>query len=96
MKKIHINKNQFSDLINLINGVFFPLKNFVSKEEFIKIIDNKKFKKHFYPFPIFFGVSKEVYLKSKESISLDLYFKKKYLLNISNIDYYDLKKKKNL
>ncbi len=94
MKKIHINKNQFSDLINLINGVFFPLKNFVSKEEFIKIIDNKKFKKHFYPFPIFFGVSKEVYLKSKESISLDLYFKKKYLLNISNIDYYDLDKKK--
>ena len=42
MNKIDINKNQFSDLINLVNNVFYPLKNFVSKEEFKKIIDNKK------------------------------------------------------
>ena len=31
MDKINIDQNQFSDLINLTNGVFFPLKNFVSK-----------------------------------------------------------------
>ena len=42
MDKIHINKNQFSDLINLLNNVFYPIKNFVSKKEFIQIIDNKK------------------------------------------------------
>ena len=41
MNKIDINKNQFSDLVNLINNVFLPVKNFVSKEEFIEIINKK-------------------------------------------------------
>ena len=94
MKKININEKQFSDLINLINGVFFPLTNFVSKEEFKQIIDNKKYKKKFYPFPIFFGITKEIYLKFKKCKSINLYFKKKYLLNISKINFYELDKKK--
>ena len=44
MNKIHINKNQFSDLINLFGYVFFPLKNFVSRDEFLQIVDIKKYK----------------------------------------------------
>ena len=52
MDKIDINQNQFSDLINLLNGVFFPLKNFVTKEEFLEIINNKKIKNKFFPLPI--------------------------------------------
>jgi ATP sulfurylase len=58
MNKIHISQNQFSDLINLVNGVFLPINNFVSKKEFIQIIDNQKYKNHFFPFPITFGVNK--------------------------------------
>ena len=42
MNKINITKNQFSDLINLFNDVFLPLKNFVTKEDFLKIINKKK------------------------------------------------------
>ena len=61
MNKINITKNQFSDLINLFNNVFLPLKNFVTKEEFLKIINKKKFKNHFFPLPIYFGVSKEIF-----------------------------------
>ena len=48
MNKLHISQNQFSDLINLLNNVFFPLKNFVTKEEFLKIIYKKRFKKNFF------------------------------------------------
>ena len=96
MNKIHINKNQFSDLINLRNDVFYPLKNFVSKKEFIKIINNKKYKNKFFPLPITFGVTKEVYSKIKNKKSFDIYYKKKYLINIFNVNFYNLDKKKNI
>ena len=41
MEKININKNQFSDLLNLINNVFFPLKKFVNQKEFNEILKRK-------------------------------------------------------
>jgi sulfate adenylyltransferase len=94
MEKIHINKNQFSDLINLRNDVFYPLKNFVSKKEFIKIINNKKYKNQFFPLPITFGVTKEIYLRFKKIKSFDLYYENKYLINIHNVNFYNLDKKK--
>ena len=94
MAKIHINKNQFSDLINLFNDVFLPLKNFVSKKEFLQIINNKRFKNQFFPIPIFFGVTKEIFLKSKEKKSFNLYYKNKYLINIYNVSFYSLDKEK--
>ena len=62
MDKIHITQNQFSDLLNLLNDVFFPLKNFVTKLEFLQIINNKKYKNHFYPLPIYFGINKKTFL----------------------------------
>jgi len=94
MNKIHINKSQFSDLINLRNNVFFPLKNFVSKKEFVQIIDNKKYKNQFFPLPITFGITKEIYSKFKMKKSFDLYYKNKYLINIYNVNFYNLNKKK--
>lgn len=93
MNKIHISQNQFSDLINLINGVFFPLKNFVSKKEFLEIINYKKFKNKFFPLPIYFGINKKTYLKIKNKNNFDVYYKKKYLLNIYNTKFYSLDKK---
>lgn len=92
MNKINITKNQFSDLINLFNDVFLPLKNFVTKEDFLKIINKKKFKNHFFPLPIYFGVSKEIFLKSNKKDNFDLYYKNKYLLNIYNVKFYNLDK----
>ena len=94
MNQININKNQFSDLLNLINDVFYPLNNFVSKKEFIQIINHMKFQNKFFPIPIFFGVNKNLYTKIKNKKQLNLYYKKKYLLNIHNINFYNLDKKK--
>ena len=93
MDKINITQNQFSDLLNLLNDVFFPLKNFVTKVEFLEIINNKKFKKFFFPLPIYFGINKETYLKLKKKKKFNLYFNNKYLLNIHNIKFYSLNKK---
>ena len=94
MDKINITQNQFSDLINLLNGVFLPLKNFVTKEEFLEIINNKKIKNKFFPLPIYFGVNKETYLKFKKKNTFNLYFKNKYVLNIYNVKFYSLNKKR--
>ena len=54
MDKINITKNQFTDLVNLLNDVFLPLKNFVTKIDFLEIINNKNFQNNFFPFPVFF------------------------------------------
>ncbi len=94
MDRIYINKNQFSDLINLINNVFFPLKNFVNKKEFIKIIENKKYKNFFFPFPVFLGLNKITYNKVKNRKNLNIYYKNKNLLTACNLNFYNLDKNK--
>ena len=94
MNKIYINQNQFSDLINLLNDVFFPLKNFVSKKEFLEIIKNKKFQNNFFPLPIYFGIDKKTYLKLKNKNTFDLYYGNRYLLNVYNVKFFSLDKKK--
>lgn len=94
MNKIHITQNQFSDLLNLLNDVFFPLENFVTKKEFLDIINNKKFKTKFFPFPVFFGVRKQIYTNFKNKNNINLYYDKKYLMNIYNIKFYNLDKSK--
>ncbi len=53
MNKIYINKNQFSDLLNLVNDVFLPLKRFVNKDEFLNIIQKKNLKNLFFLFLYF-------------------------------------------
>ena len=61
MLRLNLNQNQFSDLLNLSNDVFFPIKKFVNKSEFEKILDKLQYKKKFYPYPIFFGINKYTY-----------------------------------
>ena len=61
MPKLHINQNQFSDLLNLTHKVFYPLKNFINKSQFLSIINKMEYEKKFFPFPIFFGISREKY-----------------------------------
>ena len=94
MEKININKNQFSDLLNLINNVFFPLKKFVNQKEFNEILKRKKFKNSFFPFPIFLGIPKNTYAKVKNEKSLNIFYKRKILLKAKNIIFYNLNKKK--
>ena len=50
----NLNYKQYSDFLNLTNGVFSPLKNFVTRDQFSKILISNKFKENFFPFPIFF------------------------------------------
>ncbi len=94
MQKISLNQNQFSDLLNLNNNVFFPLKNFVNKNEFELIVNKSQFKKKFFPFPIFFGVNKFTFKKIKYAKKIHLYYKKKIVATISKPIFFDVDKKK--
>ena len=76
MANLQINKNQFSDLLNLLNGVFFPLKHFVNKVNFLNILYNRKINKSFFPIPIFFGVTKKNYNKIHNLNYVKLFYKK--------------------
>ena len=64
--KFKLNYKQYSDILNLNNDVFYPLKNFVNKNEFNLILKRKIFNKKFFPFPIFFGLSREQFKKIKK------------------------------
>ena len=77
MDKLYINKEQFSDLLNLHYGVFHPLKKFVNEKAFKSILLSNKINKKFFPFPIYFGVSEEKYKKYKYKKHLNIYYKKK-------------------
>lgn len=93
MDRINLSQNQFSDLINLLNKVFYPLKNFVDKKIFEQIIKFQKINGKFFPYPIFFGVNKKKYLKLKEKTKIKLYFKKKEITSIENINFFKIDKK---
>lgn len=83
MLKISINKNLFSDLLNLYYGVFYPINHFVNKEEFLSILLKKNINKKFFPLPIFFGISRECYKKIKNEKLIQIFYKKKYLALIN-------------
>lgn len=94
MLRLNLNQNQFSDLLNLSNDVFFPLKKFVNKNEFEKILDKLQYKKKFYPYPIFFGINKYTYKKIINAEKLNFYFRSKLIASISNINFFNIDKKK--
>ena len=91
MINLQINKNQFSDLLNLINGVFFPLKHFVNETDFKKILYSRRINKRFFPLPIFFGVTKKNYNKINNLNNVKLFYKKKYLALITIKSIYKIK-----
>ena len=59
MLTLPLTKEQFSDLLNLYYGVFFPLKHFVN-EKFQEYFSIKKFRNNFFPLPIYLGITKKI------------------------------------
>ena len=73
--KLSIKKHALTDIINLKFGVYNPLKEFVSKEEFLKIVYHFKTKDNkFFPFPIFLNISPKIYKKIKFKNKLSVYY----------------------
>tara|TARA_B100000989_G_C19511894_1_gene459521 strand:- start:326 stop:1354 length:1029 start_codon:yes stop_codon:yes gene_type:complete len=92
MKILNLNYKQYSDLFNLKNNLFFPLKNFVNKDELKSILFKKRFRNFFFPFPITFGLNKSKYLKFKHDKKLILVYKSQKIAIINKIEYFHFDK----
>ena len=91
--KFKLNYKQYSDFINLTNNVFYPLKNFVNKDEFDLILLKQKFNNNFFPLPIFFGLNKIQYNKIKKNKSLNLKNKTKNIEKINKMEFFNINTK---
>ena len=88
--KFKLNYKQYSDFINVVNNVFYPLKNFVNKQEFNSILQNQKFKDKFFPFPIFFSLNKNQFNKIKNVKKLTLTYKSKNIAEINELEFFSI------
>ena len=88
--KFKLNYKQYSDFINLTNNVFYPLTNFVNKQEFDSILQKQKLKKKFFSFPIFFGLRKDQFNKVKDKKQLTLVYKSKNIAIINKLDFFSI------
>jgi len=91
--KLNIKSHNLTDIINLKHGIYNPLKEFVSKEDFLNIVNNLNTKqKKFFPFPIFFNVSLNVYKKIRLQKKLNLYYKSIKVCELNINSFYKLDK----
>ena len=93
MNSLSISKEQFSDILNLSNGVFSPLKHFVGEKDFENILFKKKIGKKFFPIPIFFGIKKKIFNKIKNEKYIKFYFKKNLIAVVEINSIYKIDKK---
>ena len=65
--KLNLKRNNFFDLINIKYNVYYPIKKFISKDDFSLIVEKYHLKnKKFFPFPIFLNISENQYSKIKK------------------------------
>ena len=77
--KIQIDKYQLSEIYNLNYKVFDPLTKFVSKKQFISIVNKMEIsKKIFFPMPIYFSLNKI----SRKTKKIKVFYNDSYVCNL--------------
>ena len=93
--KFNINHNNLLDIINLNFNVYYPLKEFVSKKDFLLITRKCRLvNNEFFPLPIFINISLNLYNKYKSNKIIKAYYKSKKVCNLKIKSFYTLDKKK--
>ena len=65
--KLNVRYNNLLDIINLNFGVYNPLSEFVSMDDFLSIVKrNRLANNKFFPMPIFIDISSTLYNKLKK------------------------------
>lgn len=93
MRKLNINKQILSDIVNLKKGVFLPITKFSSKKETISI-SNKFLSENnsFFSIPILFPVSLNNKKKIEKHSNLQLFFENKFVCEIVINDVFQISK----
>ena len=73
---LNIKYNNLLDIINLHFGAYYPLKDFVSKRNFLSIINNYQLKnKIFFPLPIYINISTKLFNRNKNIKTIKAFYK---------------------
>ena len=84
--KFNINHNNLLDIINLNFNVYSPLKEFVSKKNFLSITRKCRLvSDEFFPLPIFINISLNLYNKYKSNKIIKVYYKSKKVCNLRHV-----------
>ena len=91
--KLNIEFNNLLDIVNLNFGVYYPLNEFVSKENFLSIVKKKRLiNNKFFPIPIFINISSTLYNKLKTSKTIGAFYKSRKVCNLKIKSFYTLNK----
>jgi len=88
---LKIDSLQYFEILNLINGCYYPIKEFMNKNEIENVIFNYKYKKKFFPIPIFFNISNDDKNKIEKKNNFNLIYNQKkigvfYINDIFKLD----------
>ena len=93
--KLNINHKNLLDIINLHYKSYYPIKSFVSKEDFLSIVNNYRTKKNlFFPMPIYINISKKIYTKIKNSKLIKTIYKSKKVCDLKINSFFQIDKYK--
>ena len=93
--RFNIKRHNLLDIINLYFNVYFPLKEFASKSDFLSITKKKRLTNNeFFPLPIFINISSDLYNKYKTHKVIAAFYKSKKVCDLVIRSIYTLDKKK--
>jgi sulfate adenylyltransferase len=93
--KLNINHKNLLDIINLHYKSYYPIKSFVSKEDFLSIVNNYRNKNNlFFPMPIYINISEKVYKKIKNSKLIKTIYKSKRVCDLKINSFFQIDKYK--
>ena len=95
--RININKKNLLDIINIKFKVFDPIDSFMSKEDFISVVESFNLTNNvFFPLPIYLDIDQEDYKNTKKTNLLNIFFNNIKICDIYINSIYKINSKKKL
>ena len=91
--KLNVRYNNLLDIINLNFGVYNPLREFVSRDDFLSIVKrNRLVNNKFFPLPIFIDISSTSYNRLKTNKIIKTFFRSQKICDLKIKSFYKLNK----
>ena len=95
MRKLKINYQTLTDIINIKYNIFDPIKKFLSKKDFYSVIEKKKLSNgKFFPFPIFFSINKIDFNRLNGQKKIEIFYGQSLVCYLKINSFYFVNKKK--
>ena len=95
MRKLKINYQTLTDIINIKYNIFDPIKKFLSKKDFYSVIEKKKLSNgKFFPFPIFFSINKIDFNRLNGQKKIEIVYGQSLVCYLKINSFYFVNKKK--